>query len=165
MKLHIEQAAVSTICREAAATFSLPRKKKRIKVKLLIDENIPPLVTDAGKVQQILCNFLSNAVKFTPEEGRIEIRAVMLDEKIIRIAVADNGPGIAEADKEKIFEKFRQADGSLTRATSGTGLGLAISQELSLMLAGSIGLDSEIGKGATFWLDIPVTLAREMAES
>ena len=89
----------------------------------------------------------------------------MLDEKIIRIAVADNGPGIAEADKEKIFEKFRQADGSLTRATSGTGLGLAISQELSLMLAGSIGLDSEIGKGATFWLDIPVTLAREMAES
>ena len=130
-------------------------------MKLICADNIPALKTDAGKVQQILYNFLSNAVKFTPEEGRIEIKANMIDEKTIRIAVCDTGCGIAEADKEMIFEKFRQVDGSLTRKSTGSGLGLAISKELTTLLAGNIGLQSEQGKGATFWIDIPVTLAKE----
>jgi signal transduction histidine kinase len=118
-------------------------------------------VTDAGKVYQILSNFLSNAVKFTPQGGRIEIFAGMLDEKTVRIAVSDTGCGIAEADRGKIFEKFRQADGSITRQSTGTGLGLAISRELAAILAGGIGLESELNKGSTFWLDIPVTLTKD----
>ena len=126
---------------------------------------MPPLTTDAGKVQQILYNFLSNAVKFTPERGRIEIRAGMADEKTVRIVVTDTGCGIAEVDKEKIFEKFRQADGSITRLSTGSGLGLAISRELAAMLAGSIGLESESGKGSTFWLNIPVTLTKEQNQT
>jgi signal transduction histidine kinase len=142
-------------------SFSTLTKKKKIKVKLTVDDNIPVLSTDAGKVQQILYNFLSNAVKFTPKSGRIEIRAAMADEKTIRIAVSDTGCGIAEPDKEKIFEKFRQADGSITRQSTGTGLGLTISKELAAMLAGTIGMESELDKGATFWLDIPVTIAKE----
>jgi two-component system sensor histidine kinase BarA len=161
MKLHIEQTSLPQLCRAAAASFALLTRKKRIKVKLQADENIPLLVTDAGKVQQILYNFLSNAAKFTPPRGRIEVRAKMLDERMVRISVADTGCGIAEADKAKIFEKFRQLDGSLTRESPGSGLGLAISRELAAMLAGSIGLESEVGKGSTFWLDIPVTLAKE----
>jgi signal transduction histidine kinase len=161
MKLHIEQTSLPQLCRAAAASFALLTRKKRIKVKLQTDENIPLLVTDAGKVQQILYNFLSNAVKFTPPRGRIEVRAKMLDERMVRISVADTGCGIAEADKAKIFEKFRQLDGSLTRESPGSGLGLAISRELAAMLAGSIGLESEVGKGSTFWLDIPVTLVKE----
>ena len=84
----------------------------------------------------------------------------MPDEKTIRIAVSDTGCGIAESDKEKIFEKFRQADGSLTRQSAGSGLGLAISKELATMLAGNIGLESELEKGSTFWLDIPLTLTK-----
>jgi two-component system, NarL family, sensor histidine kinase BarA len=161
MKLHIEQTSLPQLCRAAAASFALLTRKKRIKVKLQADENIPLLVTDAGKVQQILYNFLSNAVKFTQPRGRIEVRAKMLDERMVRISVADTGCGIAEADKAKIFEKFRQLDGSLTRESPGSGLGLAISRELAAMLAGSIGLESEVGKGSTFWLDIPVTLVKE----
>jgi len=141
-------------------SFSLQTKEKKIKVKLTVPDEIPPLMTDAGKVQQILYNFLNNAVKFTPQQGRIEIRAQMLDEKMLRIAVADTGCGIADADREKIFEKFRQADGTLTRETTGSGLGLAISKELADMLAGSIGLESQIGVGSTFWLDFPITLAK-----
>jgi two-component system sensor histidine kinase BarA len=117
--------------------------------------------TDAGKVQQILYNFFSNAVKFTPEQGRIEVRARMLEENMVRIAVTDTGCGIAESDREKIFEKFRQADGSITRQSDGSGLGLTISKELAAMLAGSIDLESKPGKGSTFWLDIPVTLTKE----
>jgi two-component system sensor histidine kinase BarA len=161
MELHIEETSVSKLCQALVSSFSLLTKKKKIKVKLQVDSDIPVLLTDAGKVQQILYNFLSNAIKFTPQRGRIEIRANMADEKTVRIAVSDTGCGIAEADKKKIFEKFRQADGSITRESTGTGLGLTISTELAAMLAGSIGMESELDKGSTFWLDIPVALTKE----
>ena len=160
MELHVEKTSVPQLCKGVVASFSLLTKKKKIKVKLLADDGIPLLSTDAGKVQQILYNFLSNAVKFTPERGRIEIRAEMADEKTVRIAVTDTGCGIAGPDREKIFEKFRQADGSITRESTGSGLGLAISKELASMLAGDIGMKSEPGKGSTFWLDIPVTITK-----
>jgi two-component system sensor histidine kinase BarA len=176
MELHIEKTTAGELINTAVASFSLQTKKKKIKVKVVTEPGLPTLMTDAGKVQQILYNFLSNAVKFTPERGRIEIRASSsekseipaeggLGPRSVRIAVSDTGCGIAEHDKEKIFEKFRQVDGSLTRETTGTGLGLAISRELAIMLAGSIGLESEAGKGSTFWLDIPITLTKEKTES
>jgi signal transduction histidine kinase len=165
MEMHIEQASLPQLCRAAAASFSLLTRKKRIKVKLQVDENISLLTTDAGKIQQILYNFLSNAVKFTPPRGRIEVRAKMLDERMVRISVTDTGCGIAEADKEKIFEKFRQLDGSITRESPGSGLGLAITKELAAMLAGRVGFESELGKGSTFWLDIPITLTKEKSQT
>lgn len=161
MKLRIEKTGVSELCRSLVRSFSALTKKKKIKVRLLVDGDIPILSTDTGKVQQILYNFLSNAVKFTPENGRIEIRATMADEKTVRLAVSDTGCGVAEPDREKIFEKFRQADGSITRKSTGSGLGLAISRELAAMLAGTVGMESEVGKGSTFWLDIPVTLTKD----
>jgi len=162
MELRIEQTSIPQLCKGLLASFSSLTKKKKIKVKLIADKNIPVLSTDPGKVQQILYNFLSNAVKFTHQRGKIEIRAGLLpDENTVRIAVADNGCGIAEADKKKIFEKFRQADGSITRQSTGSGLGLAISRELAAMLAGSIGMESQLDKGSTFWLDIPVKIAKE----
>ncbi|MDD5327275.1 MAG: ATP-binding protein [Phycisphaerae bacterium] len=164
IELHIEKTSIPQLCKAAVGSFSALTKRKRIKVKLTVDDNIPILTTDAGKVQQILYNFLSNSVKFTPENGRIEVRAGMQAEQTVRIAVTDTGCGIAESDREKIFEKFSRADGSLTRQTTGSGLGLAISKELAAMLAGSIGVESELDKGATFWLDIPVTLAKERVE-
>ncbi|MHC4187197.1 MAG: sensor histidine kinase [Planctomycetota bacterium] len=161
MKLHIEKISLRQLCKGVVASFSSLTKTKKIKVKVDVEKKMPDLVTDAGKVQQILYNFLSNAVKFTPQRGRIEIKGSMLDEKTVRIAVTDTGSGIAEADKEAIFEKFRQLDGSITRQTTGSGLGLAICKELSAMLAGQLGLESTYGEGATFWLDIPITLTIE----
>jgi signal transduction histidine kinase len=161
MRLHIEKTSVPELCNTVVAAFSVMTRKKRIKTKLLVDEDIPLLMTDAGKVKQILTNFLSNAIKFTDEEGRIEIRANMSDEKHVRISIFDTGCGIAENDQEKVFEKFRQADGSITREIAGSGLGLAICRELASMLAGTIGLESEVEKGSTFWLDIPVSLSPE----
>lgn len=209
MELHIEKTSIQQLCKALVSSFSLLVKEKKIKIKLLVDSDIPVLSTDTGKVQQILYNFLSNAVKFTLPRGRIEIRAgtpfhrppyvakwepdssgrsqpehdKRADEgprpwppagelavrrtpyggtqKTVRIAVSDTGCGIAESDREKIFEKFRQVDGSITRESTGTGLGLTICTELAAMLAGSVGLESELGKGSTFWLDIPVTLTKE----
>ncbi len=165
IELHIEKTSVPQLINTAVASFSLETKKKKIKVKILPEPDLPPLTTDAGKVQQIIYNFLSNSVKFTPERGRIEIRAgLKQDDKTLRIEITDTGCGIAEDDKEKIFEKFGTADGSLTRQSTGSGLGLAISAELAAMLAGSMGVDSELGKGSTFWLDIPITLTKEESD-
>jgi two-component system, NarL family, sensor histidine kinase BarA len=159
MELRIEQASLSKLCETLAASCSILAKGKRIRIKTSIASDIPVICTDIGKVQQILYNLLTNAVKFIDKRGRIDITAVMLDEKTVRISVSDTGCGIAPKDQEKIFKKFRQVDGSITRQSSGTGLGLAISRDLATMIAGEIGLQSDIGKGATFWLDIPVTLA------
>lgn len=161
IELHIDKTSIPELCRGIVAFFSPLTEKQKLKVRLTIDENIPLIKTDAGKVQQILYNLFSNAVKFTPEEGKIEIKASMPDHQTVRIAVTDTGPGIADADKEKIFEKFRQADGSLTRTQPGTGLGLAISTELAKLLSAKIGLESEHGQGATFWLDLPVVRVDE----
>jgi two-component system sensor histidine kinase BarA len=177
MELHIEKTSVRQLCQDMASSFSLMADKKKIKIKTQVDADIPLLSTDPGKVRQILYNFLSNSVKFTPQRGKIEIRAgapissppyvtkwepeKMAVENTVRIAVIDTGCGIAESDRKKIFEKFRQVDGSITRQSTGSGLGLAISTELAAMLAGSIGLESELQKGSTFWLDIPITLTKE----
>ncbi len=168
--LHVETTSVKSLLENILSQFSLLTKKKKIKVKLVLNSELPQLVTDAGKVQQILYNFMSNAVKFTPSRGRIEIEAQFPspgagetgpEARMIRIAVTDTGCGVAEQDREKIFEKFRQADGSITRESTGSGLGLAISKELAAMLAGSIGLQSPPNgrtEGSMFWLDIPITL-------
>jgi len=170
MDLHIEKTSIEDLLEAVASEFSLLVAEKKIKVKLLVDRDLPPLVTDVGRVRQILYNFLSNAVKFTPARGRIEIQTIFPspgtqgtgpEGRMIRIAVTDSGCGVADSDKGKIFEKFRQADGSITRESSGSGLGLTISTELAAMLAGSIGLESPPkGRtvGSTFWLDIPITL-------
>ncbi len=159
IEVHIEKTSIPELCRGLAAFFSPLTEKQKIKVRLMVDENIPIIKTDSGKVQQILYNLLSNAVKFTPENGKIELKAFLPDDQTVRISVSDTGPGIAEADREKIFEKFRQADGSLTRNQPGTGLGLAISMELAKLLSGKIDLDSKAGEGATFWLDLPIVRA------
>jgi len=181
--LHIETASVESLLENLLSQFSLLTKKKKIKIKLVLNSDssdksdLPPLVTDVGKVQQILYNFMSNAVKFTPSRGKIEIEAQFPspgtgdtgpEARMIRIAVTDTGCGVAEQDKEKIFEKFRQADGSITRESTGTGLGLAISKELAAMLAGSIGLESPPKgrtEGSTFWLDIPITLTIDQGQT
>ncbi|MEA3225562.1 MAG: ATP-binding protein [Planctomycetota bacterium] len=177
MELHIQQVSVSDLLETLASEFSLLAEENKIKVKLLLDPDLPVLETDVGRVRQILYNFLSNAVKFTPDRGRIEIQAMFPspgiqgtgpESRMIRLAVTDSGCGVADVDKEKIFEKFRQVDGSITRESTGSGLGLTISTELAAMLAGSIGLESppkKRKKGSTFWLDIPVTLTKEQSQA
>jgi signal transduction histidine kinase len=161
MQLHIEKVNIPDLCESVLNAFSETTRRKKIKTKLTTDKNIPVVTTDPGKVMQILYNFLSNSVKFTPEKGRISLNAEMLSDSTVRISVTDTGCGIKDEDKEKIFEKFRQVDGSITRGSAGSGLGLAISKELASMLAGEIGLQSQTEEGSTFWFDLPVNLSAE----
>ncbi len=159
IQLHLRQTTASEIVNAVAVSFSEMTREKNLKIKLDVQKNVPAFVSDAGKIQQILENYMSNAVKFTPEKGRIELKAHLLDEKTVRFSVTDTGCGIAEQDREKIFQKFGQVGSPLTRQSTGTGLGLAISKELADMLAGQVGFDSRPDKGTTFWLDIPLTPA------
>jgi two-component system sensor histidine kinase BarA len=161
MVLHVEKTGIPQLCEGLVAFFSPLTEQKRLKVRLQMEDNLPLVQTDAGKVQQILYNFLSNAVKFTPENGRIQITVSRPDDLSLRIAVADTGPGISKEDQDKIFEKFRQIDGSLTRREPGTGLGLAICRQLAELLAGTIQLVSEPGNGAEFSLTIPIALPQQ----
>ena len=165
IEMRVDKTSIQELCRGLVAFFSPLAQEKMIKVRLAIDEDIPLVQTDSGKVQQILYNLLSNAIKFTPERGKVEIKAKMLDDQTVRISVIDTGPGISSQDREKIFEKFRQIDGSITRPGTGTGLGLAICKELATLLAGNISLESEQGTGSAFHLDIPVCLTDSNSEN
>jgi signal transduction histidine kinase len=121
-----------------------------------VTPDVPIIQTDPAKLQQVLYNFLSNAIKFSPMDGKVELVARKEGPEHIRISVTDHGPGIDPAQHEVIFEKFRQIDGSATRQHSGTGLGLAISKELISLLGGTIGIQSTPGHGATFWIVLPL---------
>ncbi len=133
-------------------------EKKDLSVSSIVGTDVPILQTDPAKLQQVLYNFLSNAIKFSPTAGRIDLSAERCGSDRIRIAVTDQGPGIPLDKQTLIFEKFRQIDGSATREHGGTGLGLAISRELTMLLGGSIGLDSAPGCGSTFWILLPLKI-------
>ncbi len=139
-------------------------EEKNIDLECLVDESLPPLYQDQGKIQQILTNLLSNAIKFTPEGGRITVSASRDDREELQLVVADTGVGIALKDRDVIFEKFRQGAAgvgtdSLTREFSGTGLGLSIVKELCILLGGEVTVESELGKGSEFAVRLPWTRA------
>ena len=125
-------------------------------LELITDINLtdPYLIQDSNLIKRILINLLSNAIKFT-ESGTVTVKAGEIDGNKIAISVSDTGIGIAPEDRDKIFQAFRQADQTFTRQHSGTGLGLAITQSLVKMMGGEISLDSNLGQGATFTVEIP----------
>jgi signal transduction histidine kinase len=145
---------------------------RQIMLAATVLPDVPIIHTDPGKLQQILYNFLSNAIKFSPTGSRIDLTAVReplevagesfaadrAGEERIRISVTDYGPGIEPGKQQMIFEKFRQGDASHTRTHGGTGLGLAISKELTALLGGAIGIRSTVGEGSTFWISIPLRI-------
>lgn len=132
--------------------------KKNIALDASVDPAIPILKQDGKKLEQILSNLISNAIKFTPEGGQITVTCKP-DRAHIILSVTDNGVGIAPADQKLIFEKFRQAESGLTRHHGGTGLGLSIVRELTKLLGGDeVELESELGRGSTFTIRIPMHL-------
>jgi two-component system sensor histidine kinase BarA len=163
MEIRSEDFSIRDVC-EALANLARPiAERKNIDLDCRLDEAIPLLRQDPGKVRQIVYNLLSNAIKFTPEGGKVTLDAHTEGRNVV-ISVADTGIGIAEEDREKIFEKFRQAgqpgqpDSVLTREHQGTGLGLSIVRELAKLLGGDVALESRLGHGSVFTVRLPMQL-------
>ncbi len=128
---------------------------ERYQVRLVLDaeDDGARVVVDADRLQQVLANLLSNAAKFSPEGSEVRL-AVDRDGERVRVSVSDHGPGIPEAFRERIFQKFSQADSSDSRQKGGSGLGLAITRELVERMDGEVGFDSVPDEGATFWFEL-----------
>ena len=138
-------------------TFRVEERKQEFTVH--IDGRIPAEIeTDEQRLAQVITNLLSNAVKFTPERGKVSLDTELVaedsDSCTIRFSVSDTGIGISPEQKQRLFQSFEQADSSTARKFGGTGLGLAISKQIVDMMGGRIWVESEIGKGATFFFEI-----------
>lgn len=132
-------------------------QKKSLDYRYRADAQVPRLIhSDRNKLNQVLMNLVGNAVKFTPEKGRVEIRMSLEDQSLV-FEVEDSGIGISEKQLSNIFKPFEQADTSTSRKFGGTGLGLSICKQISDLLNGSISVQSEPGKGATFTFKTPLT--------
>jgi signal transduction histidine kinase/ActR/RegA family two-component response regulator/HAMP domain-containing protein len=137
--------------------FEQLAEDKGISLKLQVPEDLPDIETDEARLYQILQNIIGNAVKFT-EQGGVIITAAR-DGVMIAVNVADTGIGIAEEDLPRIFEEFRQIDGTLTRKYEGTGLGLAIAYKSAQLINAAIEVSSALGTGSTFTVRIPVSMS------
>jgi signal transduction histidine kinase len=133
-------------------------QRRAILLRQTVDPRLGTLCADERKVKQVLLNLLSNALKFTPEGGGIDVHARLVDDAV-EISVTDTGVGIAPADQAAVFEEFRQV-GAAAQKVEGTGLGLAISRKFIELHGGSIRVESELGKGATFAFTLPLTIDR-----
>ncbi|MDG1844417.1 MAG: PAS domain S-box protein [Nitrospinaceae bacterium] len=129
--------------------------EKKIILNQLIDPTAETIVCDIRKIKQIMVNLISNAIKYTPENGIIEI-TLTKNKKHTKIIVSDNGIGISKKDQDIIFNEFAQANRVRDEALGGTGIGLALSRRLVELHGGEIGVTSEENKGSKFWFTIPI---------
>ncbi len=158
MELKPESVQLAGLLNEAASSVQAQLQKHQHALVVTPPPAELRVQADPGRVRQVLLNLLSNAIKFTPDGGRITVVAALVNGGSIsevRIAVSDTGIGIAPEDQPKLFKEFSQLDASASRKYEGTGLGLALSRQLVELHGGTMGVESEMGKGSTFWFTLP----------
>jgi signal transduction histidine kinase len=152
MELELSQVAIPEVLQSAVSLHSERASRGRIELSLTTEPQQITISADGRRVRQIVFNLVSNAVKFTPAQGRVDVSA-RLDDGRVEIAVADTGPGIAPEELETIFEEFKQArDG---KRAEGTGLGLPLSRKLVELHGGRLWVESATGHGSTFHFTLP----------
>ena len=142
-----EEVDMTRLCEQAYAAFGEEARRRGIDYEKSFDAS-PTIVTDGDRVLQIISNLLSNAFRWTPDGGKVELELAAENGRV-SVAVDDSGPGVAPQERDRIFRPFWSRD------DSGTGLGLAIAHELAVALGGSIELQSEAGQGSRFELRLP----------
>ncbi len=150
--LPVDTAALLAEVTEVLGSISTA---KRIGIETQVDACVRSVVADPGRLRQVLYNYLSNALKFTPEGGSVSVRIGPEGERSFRIDVTDNGIGIAAEDLSKLFTEFLQLEGGTDKRHQGTGLGLALTRRLVEAQGGAIAVRSELGRGSTFSAILP----------
>jgi CheY-like chemotaxis protein/anti-sigma regulatory factor (Ser/Thr protein kinase) len=139
-------------------------ENKGLTLGLIVDDSVPERIdADSARLRQVLLNLVGNAIKFTAE-GRVNV-SVTHAGGLLRVEVADTGPGIPAEKRDRLFQRFSQVDGAGSRNHGGTGLGLAISKSLVTLMGGEIGVESEEGKGSIFWFTFAAPVVRGRAEA
>jgi signal transduction histidine kinase/DNA-binding response OmpR family regulator len=157
MDVYAEPVDARDLIERALGVVESLKEGRPITLVSRVENGLPAMRTDRTKLQQILINLLSNALKFT-QEGEVRVAAERAAGDHIRITVSDTGVGIADSDLARIFEEFRQVGGSGRGAKSGTGLGLAITRRLVEMLGGRIDVSSQLGEGSEFAVTVPIEI-------
>jgi DNA-binding response OmpR family regulator len=158
MKLQIEKGYLSDFLTTIFSSFVTTATQKDIRYSYTVDTQIQSGYYDPDKLEKILFNLISNALKFTTSGESVFVRATVITDKLV-VNVTDTGPGIAPEYLEHIFNRFYQVDDSVTRSRDGAGIGLALSKELAEIHRGSLLVTSTAGEGSTFTLSVPVTEA------
>lgn len=163
LKLKKDVFSLSDLVEDLIKLFRPLFNKKKLNLKLHYSHDLPCIYADPQKCRQIIINLLSNAIKFTPENGSVYLRSY-LEGAFFIIEVIDSGIGIDEADFNKIFELFKQADSSLTRHYEGAGIGLALCKQLAELHGGKIEVKSEIGIGSSFKIKLPYIDSKQLED-
>ncbi len=165
IKLELESVNLIDVINEVAVSFEGQSVQKPMNFSLDLPDSLPPVWADKSRVVQVMVNLLSNAWRYTPENGDIILRASRRDDAFVQIDVQDSGIGIAEKDQANIFERFYRAEEQVeVEMVDGTGLGLSITKSFVEMLGGEIWLESELNVGTTFSFTLPVESAAIAAE-
>jgi PAS domain S-box-containing protein len=164
MRFDLHTLPVAGVVLQAVEANDGYARKFNVRLELARVDPSCQVTVDPDRFVQVMSNLLSNAVKYSPPGGQVRVWAERRGE-CVRINVRDQGPGIPEDFRDRIFEKFSQADSSTTREKGGTGLGLHIARRFMEHMQGRIGYESETGRGSTFWVELPITGERAAAQS
>ena len=154
LKLSINDYSMQGVIEAAVTSVEALAMEKQLDLKINIREDLAKGKGDEQRISQVILNLLGNAIKFT-DQGEVKVEAKISNGDYL-VSISDTGTGLTAEDQQKIFEEFRQADGSSTRKKGGTGLGLSISKKIVEMHKGSIGVESTLGEGSTFWFTLPI---------
>ncbi|WP_405031155.1 ATP-binding protein [Paenibacillus hexagrammi] len=154
--IHKKMTQVSDMLDEVADRFSFQLRQRKIRIHIQVDPDVTSLLIDRDKIDQVLDNLVSNAIKYTGDEGAIQLSARRSNKNDLEITVQDNGIGIPKKDLARIFERFYRVDKARSRNMGGTGLGLSIAREIVKAHGGTIHLDSELGQGTKVMFTLPM---------
>jgi PAS domain S-box-containing protein len=161
IRLDVQPVELPLIVDNAVATVQPAADAKGVRVQTIVDPRVGPVSGDPDRLQQVVWNLLTNAVKFTPKEGRVQVRLERVDSHV-EIVVSDTGIGISADFLPYVFDRFRQAEGGTTRPTGGLGLGLAIVRHIVEMHGGTVNASSPgEGSGATFRVRLPLMIVHQ----
>lgn len=156
LRLTRQPTDLRALIEKTLGAFTLQTSDKQISLDMTCPDDLPRVNVDAQRIEQVLRNLVSNALRYTPEGGRISVHCARSGTQAIEVRVSDTGQGIPREDLPHVFERFWRGDKSRARAGGGAGLGLAIARQLILAHNGTMGVESEVGRGTTFWFTLPV---------